>query len=230
MPVAGRLKRVRADKSTRLADTVYMQLMEAILKGRLPPGTIVAELALSRQLGVSRTPVHDALRQLGKDGLIEQKSGRRAVVVAVSRDDVQDIFQMRRLLEAEAARCAATRIDRPTLAQLRAAAEKLAKGQRNRAWLERWADFDEQCHAAIARASGSPRLAHDIARYRLLHRGLNKLATTIDDLDRALEEHLRILDALDRRDPPAAAQAMEEHLREWQTYFVHQMSANGNKV
>jgi GntR family transcriptional regulator, rspAB operon transcriptional repressor len=207
--------------AVRLADSVYMTLLEAILSGRLTPGMVVSELALSRELKVSRTPVHDALRQLGKDGLVQQETRRRAMIVAVSREDVQDIFEMRRLLETEAARRAATRMDRQTLAQLRAMADELAQGKRDRAWMQRWADFDEQCHATIARASGSARLASDIARYRLLHRGLNQIATTVEVLEQAFEEHLRILEALDRRDSKAAAHAMEEHIREWQAYFVN---------
>jgi DNA-binding GntR family transcriptional regulator len=219
------LKRNRKADAPRLADAVYVTLLEAILAGRLAPGTVVSELALSRQLRVSRTPVHDALRKLGKDGLVQQATRCRATVVAVTREDVQDIFEMRRLLEAEAARRAATRIDRQTLAQLRSAADELAHGRRNRSWIRRWADFDEQCHAAIAQASGSPRLASDIARYRLLHRALNQAATTVDVLQQAFEEHLRILKALDRRDPDAAARTMEEHIREWQAYFANHMPA-----
>jgi DNA-binding GntR family transcriptional regulator len=172
---------------------------------------------------VSRTPIHDALRQLGKDGLVQQESRRRAVVVALSRHDVQDIFDMRCLLETEAARRAATRIDRQTLTRLRAQAASLADTERDSSWKDRWVDFDEDFHAAIAQASQSPRLRADINRYRLLHRGLNQMATTVVVLQTALAEHVRILNALDSRDPGAAAKAMAAHIHEWQTYFVNHM-------
>ena len=205
----------------RLSDAVYETLLEAILGGRLAAGAIVSEVALAKQLDVSRTPVHDALRQLAKDGLVAQQANRRAVIATFSADDVQDIYEMRKLLETEATRRAATRIDRPTLANLRSLAEALAKGRKKPDWLARWADFDEEFHAAIARAAGSPRLYQDIVRYRTLHRGFNKLATNVDVLQQALDEHGRILDALERRDGAAAAQAMADHIQEWQAYFVN---------
>ena len=81
--------------------------------------------------------------------------------------------------------------------------------------------FDEDFHNAIARASGSIRLCQDIDRYRLLHRGFNKLATNVEVLQAALREHFQILDALENRDEEAAARLMVEHIQEWQAYFVN---------
>jgi DNA-binding GntR family transcriptional regulator len=215
----------QAEKSdrTRLSDSVYESLLEAILSGRLPPGTPVSEVSLARQLDVSRTPVHDALRQLAKDGLVEQRANHRAIICRFSPADIHDIFEMRKLLEGEAARRAATRIDRPTLTRLRSTAEKLKATRNDLDWLSRWADFDEEFHDAIARSCGSPRLCQDISRYRLLHRGINKLATTVECLQLALEEHLRILDALERRDAEQAGRMMVAHIAEWQAYFVNHL-------
>lgn len=209
------------DESGRLSDSVYQALLESIIARRLAPGTIVSEVALARQLKVSRTPVHDALRQLAKDGLVQQRANHRAVIATFSREDLRDIFDMRKLLEGEAARLAATRIDRPNLARLRVAADALAQGQKKPDWLERWADFDEDFHATIAQSAGSPRLYQDIVRYRLLHRAFNTLTTTVEVLQQALEEHVRILDALEKRDAKEAARQMVSHIQEWQTYFVN---------
>lgn len=191
------------------------------IQSRLQPGAIVSEVSLAKQLDVSRTPVHDALRQLAKDGLVEQHPNRRPVIAQFSREDVHDIFEMRKLLECEAARRAAEGLDRQTLAKLRDTAEALAKNTKTADWLTRWADFDEEFHDAIAKASGSKRLWQDITRYRLLHRGFNKLTTTVAVLQQALEEHCRILDALEERDAKKAAHAMLVHLKEWQAYFVN---------
>src|ERR1700681_3401025 len=104
---------------TRLSDAVYETLLDAIISSRLPPGTIVSEVSLAKQLDVSRTPVHDALRQLAKDGLVEQRPGRRAIITTFTKEDVFDIYEMRKLLEGESARRAATRMDRTTIARLR---------------------------------------------------------------------------------------------------------------
>jgi DNA-binding GntR family transcriptional regulator len=212
---------------TRLSDTVYETLLDAITSGKMAPGAIVSEVALSKQLSVSRTPVHDALRQLAKDGLVEQRAGRRAIITAFSQEDVHDIFEMRKLLESEAARRAATRIDVAAVAKLRTMGEELRSNPDQTDFVLRWADFDDAFHDAIARSSGSVRLWHDIARYRLLHRGFNKMATNIDVLQGALEQHLQILDALARRDGDTAARLMISHIQEWQAYFVGHFSRKG---
>ena len=221
LSVQGRIER------TRLSDTVYETLLEAIISGKMAQGAVISEVALAKQMDVSRTPVHDALRQLAKDGFVEQRAGRRAVITAPTKDDVFDIFEMRKLLEGEATRRAATRIDRPTLARLRGMAEALNNKPDGPDFLTRWADFDDAFHDAIASAAGSTRLGQDIVRYRLLHRGFNKLATTVDVLQNALAEHFQILDALEKRDGELAARKMVEHIQEWQTYFVNHFSRSG---
>ncbi len=204
----------------RLSDAVYETMLDSIISGKLKPGTIVSEVALARQLQVSRTPVHDALRQLSKDGLVQQRANHRAVIAEFTAADIYDLYQMRKLLEGEAARLAAKGMDRATLGRLRETANGLAQDRDNPNWVALWADFDEDFHNAIAEASGSPRLCQDIARYHLLHRGFNKLGTTPEGLEHALEEHVRILDAIEKRDPKEAQRAMVDHLQEWQAYFV----------
>ncbi|MBM3995437.1 MAG: GntR family transcriptional regulator [Planctomycetes bacterium] len=210
-------------ESARLSDAVYETLLEAIISGRLHAGAIVSEVSLAKQLEVSRTPVHDAMRQLAKDGLVEQRAGRRAVITTFNRDDLYDIFEMRKLLEGEAAKRAANRIEHASLASLRSVGESLKNYSDSAEYIARWADFDEEFHESIAKASGSPRLWQDIVRYRLLHRGFNKLATTVDGLQTALREHLQILDALEKRDGNTASRLMVDHIQAWQTYFVNHM-------
>ncbi len=215
LSVHGRVER------SRLSDSVYETLLDAIVSGKLASGTIVSELALAKQLEVSRTPVHDALRQLAIDGLIKQRAGRRAIITSISREDVHDIFEMRKLLEGEAARRAARRIDRRTLSSLRTLGDSLKTDPHPSDFLTRWADFDDAVHEAIARASGSTRLWQDIARYRLLHRGLNKLGATAERLQHATAQQMQILDALEKREAESAARLMVEHIHEWQTYFAN---------
>lgn len=214
----------RQDKAQRTADSVYGSILADILAGRLVSGTPLSELSLSRDLRVSRTPVHEAIRLLVNDGLVHQTTHHRAVVAALGKEDVQDLFDMRRLLESEAARRAASRMDRQTLTRLQATAEFLAAEPGASDWTERWASFDEDFHSSIARASGSPRLFQDIGRYRLLHKGLNRHATTADILQQALQEHVRILEALNQRNGDAAAKAMDEHISEWQRFFTNRIS------
>lgn len=218
----------RKQKAQRTADFVYSAILADILAGRLLPGAPLSELSLSRELRVSRTPVHEAIRLLVNDGLVCQTTHHRAVVAALSKEDVQDLFDMRRLLETEAARRAASRMDRQTLARLQSTADALAADPSASDWTERWASFDEDFHSSIARASGSPRLFQDIGRYRLLHKGLNRHATTADILQQALQEHVRILDALNQRHGDAAAKAMDDHISEWQRFFANRISESSS--
>lgn len=211
-------------KDHRLSEVVYQALLEAILNGSLSPGEVVSELALSRSLGISRTPVHDALRQLVQDGLVQQEPNRRAVVAHFMADDIREIFEIRALLEGESVALAAQRIDRPTLLRMRSTSESLEASWGQPGWVERWADYDEEFHGAIARSCGNRRLCQEVLRYRTLHKGLNRMHTSSECLHHALVEHLRILDALDARQPEAARESMLAHIREWQTFFVQNFS------
>ena len=82
-----------------------------------------------------------------------------------------------------------------------------------------WSDFDEMFHQTIAESCGNRRLAEDVARYRLLHRGFNRVSTDYEVLQQALAEHIEILDALEARDGQRARAAMKAHIDYWQIYF-----------
>ena len=219
-------QRQPAPKDKHLTRTVYEQLLEDILSGRRRPGEPLSELALTRELGVSRTPVHNAMLQLTKDGLVEQVPNCRPVVRGLTHKDIHEMFEMRILLEGETARLAANRMDAAPLARLHNHHEKVSKTQGSRkAWVRSWADYDEAFHHAIAQASGNQRLALDVSRYRLLHRGLNLYSfeethAPLAVLRTAIEEHGSILDALQKKDAEAARDAMRMHLRRWQQFFA----------
>ncbi len=214
------LAKPSATASQSLTDAVYESLLEGILSGALAAGTVLSALELADKLKVSRTPIHHALRALAADGFVELQNGRRARVVRFTRDDCWEIFEMRRFLEGPAAELAAGKMDDRQLAPLRKGAEQLAGAKGAIDWTERWSEYDEAFHRAIAEASGNRRLAHDIGRYRRLHRTFNRRATDPKSLYEALTEHLEILAALERRDGLAARLLMEQHIRKWQRYFV----------
>lgn len=226
LPALKKLAKPReSDSGAGLSGAVYETLLEAILGGTLASGTILSEVALAKQLDVSRTPVHDALRQLAKDGLVEQAVGRRARVSRFTPDDLYEIFELRKFLEGPAAELAAGRMDQRQLAPLRRMADDLASSMGAVNWVAQWTDFDETFHSTIAIASGNRRLAEDISRYRMLHRGFNRMHRKAESLKEALEEHVQILNALDRRDGAAARTLMHQHIEHWQHYFVRGLLA-----
>jgi DNA-binding GntR family transcriptional regulator len=209
---------------SRLSDRIHQILLGRILSGQMKSGDIIAEKKLAVELGVSRTPVHDALRDLIKDGFLHQEKNRRPVVTDFTAEDVYDIFEIRILLEGEACFRAASRMDRLTLNDLREQADVLSSTQKKHNWLELWAQFDDSFHNKIAKASGSKRLLQDIIKHRLSHRALNIQAESPYSFSNSLQEHLDILDALDARDAQWAKKAMQNHIRESQTLFVSKYS------
>jgi len=209
----------------RLSDMVYARVLEMIIGGQLLPGEPVSELQLSRLLKVSRTPVHEAINRLVKDDLVVQERNRRPVVAAFSPQDVFDVFEMRRILEGESARKAALRVDDSTVRQLEDLTQEFEGDVQNmepdsREWVERWADCDELFHRIIANACGSKRLASDVLRYRLFHRAFNLKHCSTVVLERAHQEHLRILDAIRDGDADRAMDEMQRHIVHFQQHFA----------
>lgn len=210
-----------------LSEVVYQRLLQGILAGIYPADTVLSELGVAREFDVSRMPVHDALRQLAKDGLVQCQRNCRARVAGITADDIFEIFEMRKLLEGPAAELAAGRMDARHLSPLRAFANKLQTERRGKAWVAHWADFDELFHRTIAEASGNQRLAQDINRYRLLHKGFNRTATDAEVLQQALREHLSILEALEKKNGALARERMVAHISAWQEFFIRSVPASG---
>lgn len=95
----------------RASDRAYVTLLDEIQSGRLPAGTVLAEVEQAARLGVSRTPLREALGRLAADGLVAQQSPRVTVVTTIDRDDIRELFEVRRALEEAAARLAAHRAE-----------------------------------------------------------------------------------------------------------------------
>ncbi|MCT9819729.1 GntR family transcriptional regulator [Microbacterium sp. W1N] len=102
----------------RASDRAYRALLDEIQSGALAPGAVLGEVEQSTRLGVSRTPLREALGRLAADGLVAQASPRVTVVTAIDADDIRSLFQVRRALEESAARLAAATADRAVFAGL----------------------------------------------------------------------------------------------------------------
>ena len=104
----------------RASDRAYATLLDEIQSGSLPPGAVLAEVEQATRLGVSRTPLREALGRLAADGLVEQASPRVTVVAGIDAADIRALFAVRRALEEMAARLAAATDDRAVFADLAA--------------------------------------------------------------------------------------------------------------
>ena len=96
-------------RSISIADQIFDQLEREILAGKYARGEVISELGLSRELGVSRTPIREAIRRLEQEDFLEE-SGRGAVVVGISREDMEDMYEIRLQIEGAAARRAARNV------------------------------------------------------------------------------------------------------------------------
>ena len=109
---------MRDHKPISIADQVFEQLERDILTGKYPQGEVLSEMRLSSELGVSRTPIREAIRRLEQEHILEDTS-RGLVVVGISRQDMLDIYEIRRQLEGLAAKRAAGCITEETLAAMK---------------------------------------------------------------------------------------------------------------
>jgi DNA-binding GntR family transcriptional regulator len=171
---------------------------------------------LTERFGISATPVREALMELEAVGVIEISHNRGAVVRPFGPDQLREIYQLRRILEAEAARTACGRIEHSVLEQLRHEMQTLAEDQPESAeWPAAAMQADRRLHDLIAQNCGSARLAGEINRYNsLIWIGGEKLGNSARQQARqaAIQDHLAILDALLANDAEESAQQMARHI------------------
>lgn len=198
---------------TSLADHVYARLVEAIQSGALASGAALHVAELASQFNVSPSPVRDAISRLSAEGLVTNNPNRRTTVVSFTRQDILETFQLREILELGAARLAAKNIRPEQLAELRKLAEKCDALATNPSQKKAKLDLDSQFHLKVAEAGGNALLCGEIARCNRRVRAIQWLKLDPPTMKQAHPEHLKVIAALERRDPDAAEAAMKAHLR-----------------
>ncbi len=183
--------------------------LQAILQGRYREGDRLTEQALAAEFGISRTPVREALLELEGLGVVLLKRNCGAAVTRFGEVKLREIYAVRRLLEVEATRKAAGRIDPQVVSDLITSCETLLQGsQTDPEW-----QLDEAIHRAIADACGNRRLAHEIERYATLVRAVRAtVGERMPVQELTIREHLAILQPLRDNAPELAAEAMRQHL------------------
>lgn len=190
-------------------DEVVQQLRAAILSNTLAPGTRLTQVELATQFGVSRIPVRDALAELASEGLVTLSGRSGAVVAGLSLDDLQELYEMRGLVEPFASRLAVPNVGRAQLMRMHECLRRMDQADDRRTWLAANAEF----HAQVYRQSGRPRMISTIEtlrkqtdRYIWLH--LERL----EAVEHCREEHSEILDAAQRQDAAGVERATRAHL------------------
>lgn len=198
-----------------LTDKAYAHMRDAILHGEIPVGTVLAEATIADELGISKTPVRQALQLLRTEGLLEVGPRRQLVVRGFTVGHRDEILRIREALENIAVETACTEMsieDVDVLRLLLMRQRRAADAHDEDGFLE----LDEQFHILIAVGANLPIVARLLEQMRGFAR-LMRLGRTQppEHLQDILREHTRIVDALEARDAQAALLALREHLHHW---------------
>lgn len=212
LSLPGREPNSRAVQRRRLSDEVAATLRDMILVGELVPDRRVSQEELASQLGVSVTPVREALLRLAAEGFVRASPNRAFSVTRSTPQDTRDVYWMHAVLSAELTRRACLRADDELIACLRRHrddyAEAVRLGDVAAMDLSNW-----RLHRAINLAADAPRILAALATtLRFIPKGFYGLDPAWGAS--SLPGHDRILDALEERDPARAAEAAEVHVRE----------------
>lgn len=225
-----RLIPVKLDNYMPLREVVFEALREAILGGTLLPNERLMEVQLAEELGVSRTPVREAIRKLELEGFVVMIPRKGAYVAGISLKDVADVFEIRAALEGLAAGLAAERITEEELEELeRILVRKSEAIDQND--LEKLIEIDTQFHEGLYQASRNEKLTQLINNLReQIQRFRATSLSTPGRMREALEEHKKIVEAISERNITRAQELAQEHIENAENSMLEALRRSGLAV
>jgi DNA-binding GntR family transcriptional regulator len=197
----------------RAADVVRETLRDAILEGELAPGARLREEELAREFGVSRTPIREALQQLGAEGFIDVSPHQGAVVASLTVEDILAIYVVREVLEGVSARLAARRATPTQTERLQAILEQM-ETRTDGASPGQLADLNLQFHAELRRAAANRYLDRFLSQIEHAVRRFGQTTYAAPGRkESSIAEHRAIVEAVIDRDPERAETLAIEHMR-----------------
>lgn len=204
-----RLVPVKLDSYKPLREIVLEALREAIVSGVLEPGERLMEIQLAEEMGVSRTPVREAIRKLELEGFVVMIPRKGAYVAGVSYKDVKDVFEIRASLESLAAGLAAEKITDEELEQM----ERVLHYEREPDTLEEMVQSDVDFHALLYKASRNERLIGILGNLREQIQRFRTTSLAVPGrVKYAIQEHRDIADAVARHDLEEAQSLAYSHI------------------
>lgn len=196
-----------------LRGKVFTQLQNDILNGKYQPGDSLIETRLSEELGVSRTPIREAIRQLELEGLVQSIPNKGAIVKGISAQDIEDIYTIRMMIEGLAARWATEKITQEGLLELEEALD-MEEFYTMKNDTEHLLKFDSKFHDIIFRASKSKPLMHTLSTFHhYVQRARNASLSSPGRAKEVLIEHRAILQAIIEGDADKAERLTTQHVR-----------------
>ena len=195
-----------------ITDRAYEAIRDAIVEGQFHPGERLSEESIAEQLGVSKTPVHDALGRLVAEGLVQMTPYVGASVVRLSPKDVDEIYDVRETLERLAIQLAIAHVDDAPLHELDQELASFSRPLPQREF-QHYFDVDNRLHDAVAQMSGNQRLVRILDMLRNQSHAARFLSSRLPGrTDRSIEEHRSIIAALLERDAALVTATMQKHL------------------
>ncbi|WP_058486255.1 GntR family transcriptional regulator [Defluviitalea phaphyphila] len=196
-----------------LRGRVFHKIREDILEGKYEPGKPIRETAISQDLGVSRTPVREALKQLELEGLVTSIPNKGTVVTGITEQDIIDIYAIRSLIEGLAARWAAIKITDKQLKELEEIIE-LTEFYTQKHNMEHLHELDTRFHEVIYEASNSKPLRHILSDFHhYVQKARMESIATPGRAQKSTQEHKAILEAIKNRDPDKAEKLTNLHVK-----------------
>jgi len=197
-----------------LCDAVCAKIRDEILSGALKPGVRLQQTELAERFGISRMPVRDALRKLEAEGLVTVYPGRGAVGATLDLDELRDIYQIRFILEEAAARMSAAAVTSEDMVELTELVYKMEEACR-KGDLGAWLELDRKFHMTSYRHCRNSRLLDTIdSIWNATQHFRRAYCTLPGGMQKAHDEHRRIIAGLEKKDSETFAALVREHLQE----------------
>lgn len=196
-----------------LRGKVYDRIREDILNGVYEEHEELKEATLGEKMGVSRTPVREALRQLELEGLVEIIPNKGARVTGITKKDIEDIYQIRYLLEGLSARWATEYITEEQIEKMEETLY-LTEFHAKKGNFTQVYELDSQFHELMYEASGSKMLNHILTDFHMYVTRIRRTSLALDNRSKnSTEEHRAILDAIKARDAKKAEECAHNHVK-----------------
>lgn len=209
------LKTKPTNNTLPVREKVYEYLKASILSGHLNPGEKLTEEHLAKTLGVSRTPIREALHKLESEGLIKIRKKRGFIVSKDSNEEVEELFELRSILEGYTLRIISQSISEETLHRLKGFIQNAEEALRRKKIEDVFkynTRFHDTLHELVAHKTRLHRLIVNMRKYVLRHR--KETLRYPDGGRRAVEGHRKIVMALELKDPDLCERVMREHIQE----------------
>lgn len=212
-----------------LRDVVFNTLRQAILTGELKPGERLMEIHLANRLGVSRTPIREAIRKLELEGLVIMIPRRGAEVAQITEKSMNDVLEVRRAMDALCVELACERISAEDLEKLRLACDAFAEAVKTKD-VKKIAQADVKLHDIIVQATGNQRLvqlvnnlSEQMYRYRF------EYIKDCSQHEKLIEEHRIIYESMVKKDKETASEAAKMHIDNQKKAIIEQIRLDKEK-